>query len=193
MRRGMRFPLAIVTVLLALSLAVVAGHSEEEMAQWQKAMTPGAPHEALAQQAGSWVYVATIWEEPGGEPTRFQGIARKTMVMGGRYLQEELSGLFMGQEFQGFGVSGYDNVTGEHVSIWFDNMSTSILHSISKETRSGALECRREQSSFTGEKLKTRSLSRVVDKDHHTYESYQTKPGQSEFLHMRVEFTRVGA
>jgi hypothetical protein len=178
--------------LIVLPLAA-AGHSEEELAQWQKAATPGAPHEELAREAGSWTYVVTMWDGPDAEPMQLGGIARKQMVMGGRYLQEEVSGSFMGQEFDGFGVTGYDNVAGEYVSIWFDNHGTAIQQAKGKDDGTGTLVFRGEFLAPSGTKVKTRSLTRTIDADHHTYESYMTKPGEKEHLHMRVEYTRAGS
>jgi hypothetical protein len=183
----------VAAILIVMPTMVVAEHSEEEMAQWQRAATPGAAHGELAQQAGSWTYVVTIWEGPNSEPMRLEGIAKKTMVMGGRYLQEELSGAFMGQEFTGFGITGYDNVAAEFVSIWLDNMSTTMARSTGKNDGSGTLVFRSEHLSPSGEKLKTRSLIDVTDGDHHTYQAYMTKRGEKEFLHMSVEYTRVGS
>ena len=104
-----------------------------------------------------------------------------------------MSGSFKGQEFTGFGVTGYDNVAGEFVSIWFDNMGTAILHSIGRAGGSGTKVYRGEHLNPAGETVKTRSSTRMVDKDHHTYESYVTRQGGKDHLQMRVEYTRTGA
>ena len=134
-----------------------------------------------------------MWNEPGSDPVQLEGIARKTMIMGGRYLREELSGSFNGREFTGFGVTGYDNVAGEFVSIWFDNMGTAILRSIGRADGSGTKVYRSEHLNPAGEKVNIRSLTRMIDKDHHTYESYLTRRGGKDHLQMRVEYTRTGA
>jgi len=179
-------------VAVLLSTAALA-QSPEEMEAWQRAMTPGAPHADLAQQAGAWKYVLRIWSEPGVEPLVLEGVSTKTMIMGGRYLQEELNGEFMGQPFTGFGITGYDNVAGEFVSIWLDNMGTGISLFKGRSDDSGAHVYDGEQLTPTGEPMKTRSVGRTIDADHHNFESYVKQPDGSEHLHMRVEYTRAGA
>ena len=84
MRPGMSFrTLAVVMTLIVLP-ALALAQSDEELEQWQRAANPGAAHRELAQQAGSWTYVVTMWHEPGSDPVQLEGIARKTMIMGGR-------------------------------------------------------------------------------------------------------------
>lgn len=98
-----------------------------EMAAWQKAMTPGPQHEALAAMAGEWDLEVTMWMEPGAEPVKSAATASRTMGFGGRVLEEEVSGEFMGSPFLGRAVTGYDNASGKWWSTWIDNMSTGLM------------------------------------------------------------------
>jgi hypothetical protein len=82
-------------------------------------------------------------------------------------------------------------ILDEFVAIWLDNMSTAISFATGKSDGSGSQVFPSEQLTPAGEKVTTRSLRRTIDEDHHTYESYITKPGGKELLHMRVECTRV--
>ena len=43
--------------------------SDEEMAAWKKASTPGLQHAELAKMAGKWNVKATSWMKPGSPTT----------------------------------------------------------------------------------------------------------------------------
>lgn len=185
--------IAVVTLIEAVVLMSWA-ESPGEIEAWQKAMTPGPQHAELAEQAGEWSYSVTMWQEPGAEPTTLNGVALKRMIMGGRFLEEELSGEFMGRPFRGFGITGYDNVTKELVGIWLDNAGTGIGVYTGSEDRNGVHSyTSTTHDPASGKPLRMRSVGRTIDHDHHTFESYVTMPDGSEHLHMRVEYTRVGA
>jgi hypothetical protein len=49
------------------------------------------------------------------------------MVLGGRFLQEEYKGTYMGQPFDGMGLTGYDNVLKKYNFFWADSMGTSMM------------------------------------------------------------------
>jgi hypothetical protein len=170
----------------------VWGGDDAKMEAWMRAMAPSAPHADLAEQAGEWRYVVTYWTEPGGKPESVDGVSLKRMIMGGRYLEEELTGQFMGRPFQGFGVTGYDNVKKEYVGIWLDNARTGIeVHTGRKDEKGVQTFTSTTADPASGKPMRTRSVCRFADRDHHTIESYVTLPDGSEFLHMRIEYTRV--
>ena len=185
------FVCALIPILPLLAWA--AGESREiSMDAWLRAMKPGEPHAQLAEQAGEWSYVVTYWNAPGGEAATLEGVAVKQMILGGRYLEETVTGEFMGRPFRGLGLTGYDNVTREFVAVWLDNAGTRIGMYAGKADPKGV----RTLSSTmhdptTGKPLRVRTEMRVVDRDHHTFDSYLTLPDGTEFLHTRVEYTRA--
>ena len=138
MNRLAMLMLMVLALFAALPLLTWAGDADpEKMEAWAQAMTPGEAHAGLAEMAGEWRYTITLWEDPKGEPTVVNGVSLKTMIMGGRFLREELTGEFMGQPFKGYGLTGYDNVTGEYVAVWLDNMGTGIHFYSGEETGPG--------------------------------------------------------
>jgi hypothetical protein len=187
--------LAIVPFAVAFPIwGESAGHDHGDPNAWMKAMTPGEPHAGLAEQAGEWRYMVSIWSDPAAEPMQIEGVSTKTMVMGGRFLREELSGEFMDRPFQGFGITGYNNVTEEYVAIWYDNTSTDINFYTGHEDKKGVrIFTAKTHDPVTGREIQTRSVGRVIDHDHHTFESYMTLPDGTEQLHMRVEYTRAAS
>lgn len=127
--------LAVVLSLCALLSPAAAQEEAPEMTPEQAAMmeayekagTPGEPHEKLAESAGSYDLEIKSWWEPGGEPVVSQGTAEREMILGGRHLEETVTSDMMGQTFHGLGMTGYDNVTGTYWSTWIDNMSTGLM------------------------------------------------------------------
>lgn len=187
--------LAALAGLVATAPNTWAGtEPEAEMEAWVQAMSPGEPHARLAERAGEWKAVVTIWNESGGTPTVSEGVSLKTMVMGGRFLREEFSGEVMGRPFRGVGLTGYDNVTKEYVSVWYDNMGTGIHVSRGRDDgKRGLAFTATHHDPVTARPVKARSTSRATDPDHHAFESYNTLGDGSEFLHMRVEYTRASS
>ncbi len=182
MNRYTLVKLMVLAMFAAMPLVTWAGDADpQKMEAWARAMTPG-----------EWRYTVTFWEDPKGEPTVLRGVSLKTMIMGGRFLREELTGEFMGGPFKGYGLHGYDNVTGEYVAIWLDNMGTGIHFYTGHEERDGSHVYESESHDpATRKPIATRSVGKVIDRDHHTFESYVKQSDGSEVLHMRVEYTRA--
>ncbi|MET0556347.1 MAG: DUF1579 family protein [Vicinamibacteria bacterium] len=98
-----------------------------EMEAYTKAGTPGAPHKALAATAGEYDAKVKAWHEPGQPPMEESATAKRTMSLDGRVLVEEFKGSMMGMPYTGYGVRGYDNVSGKQWSTWNDSMSTGLM------------------------------------------------------------------
>jgi hypothetical protein len=187
------FVLALIPILPLLAWAA-SDTSDAHRDAWLRAMKPGAPHAQLAELAGEWSYSITYWNGPGAEAQTIEGTAVKQMILGGRYLEETLTGEFLGRPLRGLGITGYDNVTREYVAIWLDNAGTTIGVYRGKGSDKGVRTLTSTMHEpVTGSPLAVRTAMRVVDGDHHTFESYLTLPDGTEFLHMRVEYTRVSS
>ncbi len=97
-----------------------------EAAAWIARMTPGDAHAKLAALAGEWTVTVRLWSGGGGRPAESTGRATFRMTLGDRYLEQEFSGGFMGPDYEGRGITGYDNEAREFVGVWMDNMRTEI-------------------------------------------------------------------
>ncbi|MEK7314543.1 MAG: DUF1579 family protein [Candidatus Eisenbacteria bacterium] len=107
--------------------------SAEERAQmeaWTRAMTPGAPHQAMASRTGTWEGTVTWWQAPGTPPQVSQGKSVRRMVLGGRVMLDEWSGTMMGMPFEGLGETGFDNAAGRWWSTWSDNFGTGVMNGV---------------------------------------------------------------
>jgi hypothetical protein len=99
---------------------------EAMMEVYKKLAVPGAAHERLASRAGSWSTRNKHWMETDKPPVESTGACERQTILGGRYLQEELTGEMMGSPFTGIGFTGFDNQTQKYVMVWMDSLSTGI-------------------------------------------------------------------
>ena len=166
---------------------------EAMMAAMEAAMKPGEHHEFLARMAGEWTFTNTMWMDPSQPPVTSDGTSTKTMILGGRYLEDETHGEAMGKPFDGYGVTGYDNTGGEFVGTWIDSMTTSIA--VAKGERDGdTLTMHGEYvDPMSKQTMKVRAVTRVVNKNYHVFEYFMTMPGAPEFKSMVIEYRRKGA
>ena len=164
---------------------------KKAMETYEKAAQPGPNHKFLAQFAGTWEGTVKMWMGPG-EPEVTKGVSENTMILGGRYLRQEVVGTAMGKPFHGMGLTGYDNVSKQFVMTWVDDMGTGI------ETGTGSLDASgkvlNSMSTFndpmTGGATKTRGVLRIVDPDKHVMEMYGAGPDGKEMLMMEITYVR---
>jgi len=124
-------PAAAATPAAPAAGATATPEEQKMMDAMMKAGTPGKPHQELAKQAGSWDLAVKAWMKPGAPPQESKGTAERTMILGGRVLSEKVTGDPMGGmgPFEGFGLSGFDNVSGKYWGTWTDNMGTGVMMS----------------------------------------------------------------
>ncbi len=193
--------LAVLALLTAMASASTAPQepaaaapemTAEEKAQaeaWARAAKPGEQHAWLMSMAGSWKFEGMFWAVPGAEPTKSEGTAERNAQMGGRVLRETVTSTFYGQPFEGVGHTGFDNVTGQYWSTWFDNMSTSLM--VSTGTCENGV-CTFEGTNtdpMTGKAAKARMTSRH-EGDREVHEMYGPGPDGREFRMMELTYTR---
>lgn len=197
MSRSRRFVVAVLAVLAVAVPFLAAGAAAQEeqppaagpqmspeaaaeMAAWQKASQPGPQHETLAAMAGEWDLELTMWFEPGAPPEKLTSTASRRMTFGGRFLEEEVSGEFMGESFLGHGVTGYDNVTGKWWSTWIDNHTTSLMvgeGDWDEETNTLTVHFT-SSDPLTGGKRKGKGVTKVHSADHEVHEMWEERGGE---------------
>jgi len=167
---------------------------DDHMELMMKYGSPGENHKVLEPLIGKWDHTVRWWMSPEAPAQESQGRNENTWIMGGRFLQQTATGTAMDQPFEGMGLTGYDNVREEYISIWIDNMGTGMMSAtgqydpVSKTiTEAGTLAC-----PMTGEKNKSlRSEWKIIDQDNYTYLMYSNAPDGKEFKTMEVVYTRV--
>ena len=171
------------------------GMSKEQLAMMeamQKAGTPGENHKLLASMTGDWAFVNRMWMDPAGPPTESNGTASYMMLMDGRFLVGHYQGTMMGMEFDGRGVTGYDNTTKQFQSVWLDNFGTMMMF------MTGTYDATAKAFTYLSEmadpvapatRIKIREVIRLESPDRHTMEWYETRGGK-ETKTMEIVYTR---
>jgi hypothetical protein len=192
--------LATAVCLLGLLAALPATADEPEvdqaaaMAAWEKAMTPGAFHAFFAKKAGTWQVTGKMWMAPDAEPMPSESVGKAEMILGGRYLKEEMQGTSMGMPFEGLSILGYDNITGDVTVVWYDNMGTMTTIMSGPYDEPGApLELAGTMTDpITGRESALRTVTTFISDDESLFEYYGSMmAGMPEFKVMELHYSRV--
>lgn len=178
------------------NLAVKPPPTKDQMMKaWMAYSTPGEPHKTLATMAGHWTYTSKYWEAADAQPEESTGTSKMKMILGGRFLQNEVKGKAMGQPFEGLGFTGYDNIKGKYDTIWLDSMGTGVMHGKGNwDTSTNSLKDSGEMScpmSFS-KVAKFRGDWKIIDKNNMIYAMFGSGPqGGAEFKQMEMIFKRT--
>lgn len=174
-------------VLLGWAGAPLAAQEQQEyaspamaemMAAYEKAGMVTDHHKALEKMTGTWELTVKMWMDPAAEPTVSYATSESEMIFGGRFLAEEVTGDFMGQEFEGYGLTGFNNISGEYESTWADNMSTTLYRYTGTFNESGELILEgKNLDPMTGEAIPTWSTLRF-EGDGMVVEGWEERDGE---------------
>jgi hypothetical protein len=192
-------PSTVTSPTVSAPATTAASPNEAEMMkQMMELAKLNENHKLLADLAGSWSTSVKMME-PGKEPTVSKGSVTYKSIMNGRYFLGDHTGSMKmpGADgkmkdftFKGMSIDGYDNVKQKFVSSWIDNMGTGIL------TFEGTYDPSTKTFTYTGEmemppgtKTPVRSVIKITDKNHHTFEWYENRGGQ-EMKTLEIDYTR---
>lgn len=192
--RTLASALALAAALPVLAQDAPPQMSPEEAAMMQayiEAGTPGAPHEALAEMAGTYDLSIRSWSAPGAAPDVATGTATRAMILEGRVMAEDMQSQMHGQPFTGHGMHGYDNVSGRHWSTWNDSMMTGLM--VSEGTCDAQGAC-----TFTGSwndpvtkgRITARMTTKWTSPTVEVFEMYAPGPDGKEMKMMEITYTR---
>jgi hypothetical protein len=193
---------ALALLVSAIALPVgQAGAQEGQTPEMQKMMetyakyaTPGEHHQLLDPLVGNWEATTSWRMEPDAEPQTSQATSECMWILGGRYLQENVTGEMDGNVFHGIGITGYDNFRGKYFSFWIDEMATSYMVSEGTVDETGKVFTMKGtyDDIMTGQKGKEfRTVSRIIDNDTHLYEMYEYDDNGNERRSFEVKYTRA--
>jgi hypothetical protein len=117
------------------------------------------------------------------------GTAKNTMILGGRFLQDELESTMMGMPMQGLGITGYNNTTGQIEFTWMDNMGTMMMMG------AGTIEGKTMTlfSTYMDPMMQKETTSRLVTvllgPDEYTFTMYAAG-GDEDMVMMEAHYTR---
>lgn len=169
----------------------ISAEQQAMMEAWQRAMIPGPAHVAMAKMAGEFELTVKMYMEPGAEPVVSKATATRKMILGGRYLEETVHGTMMGEPFEGRGVTGHDNVTGNWWGTWIDNMSTGLMISRGEwDDEAGTGTFWGESTDpMSGEVQKSRTVVQRLEGGDEHMEMYMITP-QGEVKSMEILYER---
>jgi hypothetical protein len=161
--------------------------SPEEMAKWKELATPGEMHEWLARSEGTWDVAGKMWMGP--EPIEFTGTATFEMILGGRWQQHTFDAT-IGEPFQGFGLTGYDNDKKQFMGYWFDTWSTAgSTPSIGQLSEDKKVLTMKGEWEMGNEKVQYRHVLTFTSDKETRFQAHHTQGGK-ESLVMDFTYTR---
>jgi len=177
----------VLVVVLAVTLNSQEMPSEQDQQKMMEVyMELGAlneNHEHLKNFVGEWGVTTKGWMFPGTDPTVSQGAIKGELILGGRFLKMEFKGTMFGQPFEGFQITGYDNLKNKYVTFWIDSTSTAFY--LMSGVRDKATNAMRASGVWpepmTGGTMKVRDVTELVSGDEFRYEMFMTGPDGKEF------------
>ncbi len=166
--------------------------SEAEMwAAMQKLAEPSAMHkDVLTKLVGTWEAKGKIFTGMGEMP--IQGKSVNKAIMGGRFIQVNYAGPFMGGEFEGAAFVGYDNLSKSFQQTWIMTMATNMDNLTgSWDATTKTLTWRGVAHMPGGVTYKKRTTACFKTDDTIFEESFATGPDGKEAKEMELTYTRV--
>jgi len=194
-RRFARIP-ATSLVLAFLSVGALAGQDAKQekamMEAWQRAATPGEGHKKLDALVGTFDAKVRSTVDPSRSPEDSVGTSTNSWVLGGRYVEQEFDGEFMGEPYRGIGYTGYDNVQKKFVSVWMDTAGTGMMFLTSAADKTGKTisGSARIWDPLTEKPLPVESKIIITDNDHHSFELWAKAPNGKMIKLMDIQYTR---
>lgn len=172
------------------------GMPPEMMEAMMKAGSPGEHHKHFADRVGKWNLAMKTAMAPDAPMTECKATAETKLLLDGRFVWEEVNGEAMEPgmpPFHGIGISGYDNQTKKHTSLWMDNMGTSVM------LMEGACDGTCKTINFSGDytcpmdnsKHKSRAVVKAGGKDKAVFEMFDTGPDGKEYKCLEITYTRA--
>ncbi len=190
----------VLTTVLLIALPALAQEKKAEQEQpdqqammemMEKLGAPGDMHEKLEPFIGKFDVEAKFWMGPDTEPMSSKGKASYEWILGGRYVAQHYEGDFMGQTFNGMGVTGYDNYKKEYVSTWIDSMSTTLMITKGSVDGSTFTFTGTMDDPMSGTSPEVTEKIVVHSEDHHVMEMWVPTPDGKPFKNMEIHYRRV--
>lgn len=196
--RYLQFTLFIVFSLL-MTMGVLANDQkngkpmshEEMMEVYAKLATPGEPHKLFASLTGSWITKTKEWMDPQKPAVESTGSADIKLLLGGRFLQQEITGSMHGKPYSGIWTVAYDNLLKQYISTWIDTMSTQIFMMNGTASADGKIITLTGRHAEVGGGYMThRAIWKIVNSDVQEFIMYGTHQGGDEMKMLEVIYTR---
>ncbi|NJN64673.1 MAG: DUF1579 domain-containing protein [Acidobacteria bacterium] len=179
---------------LAQDAAPAADDAMQQMMQAYAAYgAVGPEHDALAKRVGTYDAVVKMWMAPGTEPQISKAVSEVRLALDGRFILESFKGDIpqMGP-FEGMGITGFDNMKKQYVTIWVDSMSSGVMRGFGAASDDGkTIEWETESPDLVANRYKTMRMVEIeVDAKTRKMEAYDTAQDGAEFLSMEITYKK---
>ncbi|MCA9400171.1 MAG: DUF1579 domain-containing protein [Candidatus Omnitrophica bacterium] len=167
---------------------------ETMMKKWQEFSTPNDNHKVLNQLVGEWSHTVKWWQSPKGDPETSEGASSIAWIMDGRFIEQNVTGMSMGQPFKGKAIVGYNNQKRVYETIWIDSMSTGIMSADAVyDAQSKQLK---EEGHYACPLMNTdkkpyKAVTTFVGPDEFKYEMFTVDFSGEKFKTMEIVYHRV--
>ncbi|MFD2891281.1 DUF1579 domain-containing protein [Flavobacterium chuncheonense] len=158
------------------------------MKAWNDYMTPSKAHEMLAKDTGIWDADMTFWDPNNPEPQKATSQAEYKMILDGKYQEGKFTGKMWGMDFEGRGLTAFDNAAQEYIATWIDNFGTGLLVTRGAyDENSKTLTMHGNMvDPVTKKEKKVKEVITYIDEDHQKMEMYDLKDNGTEFKTMEI-------
>jgi hypothetical protein len=166
---------------------------EEMMTAYAKYMNPGPQHKLLDPMVGTWDCSSRMWMNPDSLPMTSIAVSEKQWVLGGRFIEENVTGEMMGTMFHGLGLTGYDLINLEYIHVYLDEMSTSMMISKGQVDSFGKIFTFYSKYKDPMDNMKEKEVKNVVtviDNNKHIFEMYEKGPDGKDKKSFDITYTR---
>jgi hypothetical protein len=133
--------LLFAALLLSAAPAFAQAHSDQNQqaapADKPSPSKPGPEQAFLAKRAGEYTRAVKFLGQPGADAPAGTGSSKISVVLDGRFIQEENNDTVFGRPVLGLRLWGYNNITKQYEAVWTYTMSTAILMLTGTSTDSG--------------------------------------------------------
>jgi Protein of unknown function (DUF1579) len=180
------------SIVFAQDQPKMSPEEKAEMDAMMKAGTPGDAHKKLSSMIGTWDAAVKMYPmKPGAPVQQSTGTSESKWVLGGRWVQEMVTGSMMGMPFYGIGYTGYDNIKKVYTGTWMDSMSTSTMLATGNMSNDKTWEFTSTMDDpMSGKSMQIKQKVTVVDDDHHVMEMWGPMPDGKMMKMMEITYTR---
>ena len=170
--------------------AVKAEAAKDQMEAMMKLGQPGTQHEMMKKCEGSWKAVVKTWMGPG-DPVISDGTAEFKMILDGRFLEQRFTGTMMDKPYEGYGLTGYDNMKKAYTAFWVDNGNTGMMNATgSYDESKKALTFKATSPGPDGKPMTMRMVNAMPDDNTQVFTMYSVEKGK-EMKMMEITYTRA--
>ncbi|HZS04018.1 MAG TPA: DUF1579 family protein [Blastocatellia bacterium] len=192
-------------MLAACALLTAVLSAQQPVPDWVRRGIPGAGHAALNPLIGTWRVHKSIYGTMGRSPDLPPIVSddittRREWVADSHYIEDLTEGTVDGKPYWRKGWLGYSNMDRRYEWVTIDSLNTTMMRYLGDPGSGGKMPISMKgvftdqgvvSEKTVGRPVGQRTVIRIENNDHHTFELHFTPPGGREQLADRSVYTRV--